>query len=286
MLPDEQAAMIPDDIRSDPGLQSFNDVGSLAKSYLETKSMVGRSIQLPAKESKPEDIEKWSGDVSAKLKDYGYTIAKPGEPPPKGPDAYEFKIEGVTPAQMNEDVGVKAFRTFAHKNGMSNAKAQEFVEFYAKEIVPKLYQEINAGAPEMIEDDAAVEKILTEKFQNETARRREDFNRGVTVLSRTNPDLKDFLEGTSPYGSAWIANKNHPALIHLISEVARSQMQDFGGHVAGLTATDTMESVNGEIEKLRKEAEASNDQFQRENLGAKMSDLYRKRQALVARNGR
>lgn len=289
-LAEDQAALLPEEIRSDPGLQSFNDVGSLAKSYLETKSMVGRSIQLPAKESKPEDIEKWSGETSAKLKDLGYTIAKPSEPPPKGPEAYQFKVEGIPDQALVEDVAVNKFRSFAHQNGLSNAKANEFITFYAKEVAPALYAEMHKEDPQWIENPEEINNIMGKEFANEATVRREEFNQAVATLARSRPSLKDaLLDGISQYGSPpkWVSNKDNPEFIWAFSEFARTNLkQDFGGAVTGLTAGDTMDSVNDEINKLRKEANESNDQYERERLGEKMTTLYRKRQALQMRNGR
>lgn len=289
-LAEEQAALLPEDIRDNPTVQKYDDVGGMAKGLIEAQSFVGRSIQLPAKDSKPEDIEKWSGETSAKLKDYGYTIAKPTEPPPKGPEAYEFKVEGVTPQQLAEDVGVKAFRGFAHKNGLSNAKAQEFIDFYAKEVVPALYNEMHKEDPQWIEDPKEVETILSQEFKNEATTRREEFNQAVETLARNRQSIKDaLLNGISQYGTPpkWVENKDNPEFIWAFSEFARTSLkQDFGGHMAGLTASDSIESVNDEIDKLRKEADASNDQFDREKIGNKMTALYRKRQVLEMRNGR
>lgn len=46
---------LPSEMQSDAGLQDFSDVGALAKSYLETKSMVGNSIRIPGKDAGDED---------------------------------------------------------------------------------------------------------------------------------------------------------------------------------------------------------------------------------------
>ena len=45
---------LPEDMRSNAGLADFSDVGSLAKSFLETKSMVGNSIRVPGEDAGDE----------------------------------------------------------------------------------------------------------------------------------------------------------------------------------------------------------------------------------------
>jgi hypothetical protein len=45
---------LPDDLRDDPALKDFNDLPALAKSFKETKTFVGRSIQPPGEAATPE----------------------------------------------------------------------------------------------------------------------------------------------------------------------------------------------------------------------------------------
>lgn len=271
--------MLPDDIRSDPGLQSFNDFGGMAKSYLETKSMVGRSIQLPGKDSKPEDVEKWAGETGAKLKDHGFGISKLSDLPPANPDGYEFKIEGVTPEQLKEDKILGSFRATAHKLGVNQQTAAALLDWYLKDAVPGL----KAGADQidMVEDAAQVEAALGKVFQGQTKEMIAARDQAVLALKSEIPELADFLEGTAPFGKPWMANKDHPAMVKLLKFVADAKAQDFGGAVSGLTASDTLESVDSEIDKLRKEAAASNDQLEREKIGGKMDALYKKKAALL-----
>jgi len=132
-LAEDQAALLPEDIRSDPSLQSFSDFGGIAKGFIETKALVGRSIQLPGKDSKPEDVDKWAGETGAKLKDHGYAMVKASDIPagaPASPDAYEFKIEGVPPEVIKGDKILGEFRAVAHEMGMSNERAAKLVDWY------------------------------------------------------------------------------------------------------------------------------------------------------------
>lgn len=60
--PPDWRAELPDDLKADPSLQSFKSVADLAKSYRETKSLVGSSIRPPgpdaSAEARKEFIEK------------------------------------------------------------------------------------------------------------------------------------------------------------------------------------------------------------------------------------
>jgi len=252
-LPPDIASTIPPEIMSHESIGRYNSLPELMKGHVELQEYRGRSIGLPKPDSKPEDFQKWQAETSERLKGHGFTVSQLSEPPPQTPDAYDFKLEGVTPEQLKEDIGVKEFRAFAHENKMSNAQAQKYIDFYATKVVPALIAKLKDGAPaevEMIEGDEAVNKVLGERFKTEAPIRREERDKAITSLSQTIPDLKDFLEGTAPNGKAWMANKDHPAMVQLLSEVARMQAQDFGGNVNGATNVEGATAAKKEADDI------------------------------------
>jgi hypothetical protein len=254
-LSDEHAALLPDDIRSDPGLQSFNDFGGLAKSYLETKSMVGRSIQLPNGDA---DLDKWAGEQSAKLKDKGYSISK-FDPVPEKPDAYEFKLEGVTPERLKGDKAIELFRQIAHKHGLSNTKAQAVLNAFQGEIVP-LLADAAPKPPEFIEGDQ-VKQLMSKAFGNEASQAIEEFKSGVTALKADIPELYDVLnEGVVEMDGKFIALADHPAIVKLVREVAKMKAQDFGGNLDGKqTLTGDAQAAKAEADSILRDQ--SNPKF-------------------------
>jgi hypothetical protein len=273
-LSEEHAALIPEDIRSDPTISVFNDVGSIAKSYVESRKLIGNSIQLPGKDSKPEDVDRWSGETSAKLKDHGLTLAKLSDAPPEKPDGYEFTIEGATPEQIKGDKILGSFRENAHKMGLNNAQAARLVEWYMKDAVPGL----TAGADriEMVEDAAQVEKVLGDVFKGETKQTLAARDQAVTLLKSEIPELADFLEGTAPFGKPWMANKDHPAMVKLLKFVAEAKQQDFGGNIEGLSASDTVDSVDSQIADMRAKTDLSPAE-----IGKRLEPLYKKKAFLM-----
>ena len=278
-LAEDQAALLPEDVRSDPGLQSFNDLGGLAKSYLETKSMVGRSIQLPSKDSKPEDVDKWAGETGAKLKEHGFTVAKLSERPPETPDAYDFKLEGVDPQVVKDDKILGSFRTSAHKLGLNQQQASDLVNWYLKDAVPTLQN--GAGSIEMVEDPAQVEKVLSGVFRGETKATLVARDQAVNQLKSEIPELEDFLSGTAPFGKPWMTNKDHPAMVKLLKFVAESKQQDFGGNIEGLGANDSISSTEEEIRAVRARTDVNDDK-----KGEMLLNLYKKLTFLEKREGK
>lgn len=277
-LSEEIVSQLPEDIRSDPALQSFNDIGGMAKSYLETKSMVGRSIQLPTKDSKPEDVERWTGETSAKLKDHGLTLSKLNEAPPATPEAYDIKLDGVAPEAIKGDKVIQSFTQWAHKNGIGNAQANGLVEWYAKDVLPMMQASMKEGAPEMIEDQAAVERVLGGVFKSETKEMLAARDQAIAGLKAEVPELADLLEGAAPYGKPWMAIKDHPAMVKLLKFVADAKQPDFGGHLDGIIGGETLDSIQQKIDAIRENTKMSGDK-----KADALMPLYKIKDAIIKR---
>lgn len=102
---------LPDDLKDNPALKDFKDVGTLAKSYVDTKTMLGSRIPLP-KEGEA-DYDKKIGEIYAKL----------GRP--DAPDKY-----GVETPEGFDKKHVDNFLARAHKSNYTKAQAADALDFY------------------------------------------------------------------------------------------------------------------------------------------------------------
>lgn len=101
---------LSDDLKADKSLESFKSVGDLAKSYTETKKMVGNAIHIP-KPDAPKEV--WDA--------YRAKLGRPDSP-----DKYEFKYaEGQTP--FDKPIEDK-LRTISHRLGHDGQQAQGLSE--------------------------------------------------------------------------------------------------------------------------------------------------------------
>lgn len=69
-MPNEEASWreaLPEDMRDNPAIKDFTDVGALAKSYMETKSMVGSSIRIPGEDAGAEDWNAFNARLADKV---------------------------------------------------------------------------------------------------------------------------------------------------------------------------------------------------------------------------
>jgi hypothetical protein len=101
---------LPEDIRANPTLQSFNDIGSLAKSYIHAQGLIGKKGVIPPGEKASD--EEWAGFY----KQLGL---------PETLDKYEVKI----PDQADKEF-VGKFKEMAHKSGILPKQAQALMDWY------------------------------------------------------------------------------------------------------------------------------------------------------------
>jgi hypothetical protein len=108
----------------DKSLEPIKDLTGLTKSYIEAQKMIGRSVQLPVKDLKPEDRAKAVKDIIGRLRKEGVLEATPDSP-----DKYEIKTPQVDGWKANEPL-MTGFREAAHKIGMTPSQAQGLFDWY------------------------------------------------------------------------------------------------------------------------------------------------------------
>ena len=103
---------LPEDIREHSSLSSIQDVGNLAKSYINAQSMIGRDkIPVPSEHSSPED---WDNVYDR--------LGRPATP-----DDYEV--------QLNDDSDesfVAWYKNTAHEIGLNPTQATKLAEAYTR----------------------------------------------------------------------------------------------------------------------------------------------------------
>jgi hypothetical protein len=134
--PADWRTALPEGIRADPSLASFKDVGALAQSFIETKSLVGKSIRPPGPDAKPETKKEF---VDRLLQiEPALVYAPDGDPEavnrmwkrlgkPEKPDEYEIP-EQAKEAGLNPD----DLRALAVTGGLTKAQFKGLVEVMAK----------------------------------------------------------------------------------------------------------------------------------------------------------
>lgn len=113
---------LPDDLKADKSLADFKDVGALAKSFVETKKLVGGKSAVPDDKATPEAIAAFRKATGV----------------PDAPEGYQVKRPSVALDIGWNDVSEKTFLASMHKLGAPPAVVQAAIDFYGQMEAAKL----------------------------------------------------------------------------------------------------------------------------------------------------
>lgn len=211
---DDWRAVIPEDLRSDPSLASFKDAGALAKSYVETKRMVGGAIQVPKDTDPPEAWEK----LYAKIR-------------PEKPENYDLKPPEGANGAWDEGMAT-AFKSAAHQNGLHPRQAQGLLDWYTKvqnERVAAFTKEMEAGMATLkTEWGAGYDKRMG------FARKAVDGVGGE--------ELKKVLDSTGL--------GNHPVLVKVFAEIGEAMEEDHPPQGEGRASTESADAIQKQLDAI------------------------------------
>ncbi len=218
--PQSFVSTLPEDLQGESSLQSFQDVGQLAKSYVHSQRMIGQDkIAIPGKNATEED---WK-QVYQKL---GV---------PETADKYDVKY---TVQEGASDQPVKDFLGHAHKMGLLPHQAQGILDYYT--------QLETAGREE-------IQKNNQLSVQNSQEQLRKDFGLAYDKeVAKANTMYNKFFDGnlkdvTLSDGSNIL---NHPGFVKSLANLSNSFSEDniSGGQDEG--GAMTPDQAEKEINKI------------------------------------
>lgn len=187
--PQDWRTSLPEDMRADKSFESFKDIGSFAKSFLDTKRMVGDAIRMPKADAPPEEWNKIYDRLGR----------------PESPEKYEIKRPELPEGTPYDEDAEKSYKTWAHEAGLNPRQAQALFDKYTAfqtEKISNYTKEMETGVTELKKEwggDYDKRIGLAQRAVNEVA----------------GEDVKKLL-GDTGLG-------NHPVLIKFFSELG-SQM--------------------------------------------------------------
>lgn len=102
------------------GKAGLKDVASLAAKARNAESLIGRSIQLPGKDAKPEEVDAYLAKATAPFR-------------PEKPEGYELKLPDGLPENLPYDQDFAAkFKAIGHSLGLTAKQAAGVHDFYVK----------------------------------------------------------------------------------------------------------------------------------------------------------
>lgn len=110
---------LPEDLKADKSLESFKDVGALAKSYVETKKLVGvkqdGALKVPGPEATPEERQAFAKALGV----------------PATPAEYKVKAHEMMGHPEWNPAAQAAFLQLAHQHAMTPAQVNAAIGWYA-----------------------------------------------------------------------------------------------------------------------------------------------------------
>lgn len=130
---------LPDEIKGEAALANFEDVSSLAKSFIETKKMQGDSIRIPGEDAGEDAITEFNSKLLAKVptlmpkpdfenggeqaETFYRSIGKPDAPDKYAIPEIKDAPEGFSPNQTS----IENFRKIAHENNLTTKQFEGVV---------------------------------------------------------------------------------------------------------------------------------------------------------------
>lgn len=125
------------------GTKGYKSVGDIAKAAQNAESLIGKSVQIPDADAKPEDWDKFYGKVGR----------------PEKSDGYEFKLPDGVPKEMPYDGEfANGFKPIAHQLGLTAKQAAGVHDFYVGQAAGYFGKQSEAKTQQVVAATAALEE--------------------------------------------------------------------------------------------------------------------------------
>jgi len=139
---------LPEELQSNPNLEKYSSVESLAKAYINASSMLGRD-----KLNMPKSDEEW-GDFYNKI----------GRP--ESPDGYEFESPQMPEEMPIDETMMSNFKEMAHQAGLTTKQANELQKWYFGQMGEQFESMVQSSEQEMTEAQNALRKEWGSAYDN------------------------------------------------------------------------------------------------------------------------
>ena len=245
---DDWRSSLPEEIRDDPSFAKFNDVSSLASSYVNLQSHLGRDkIAKPVTDSDWDDVYEFLGR-------------------PETADKYEITLADDLPeavaSQLNDET-LSSFKQEAHKLGLNAEQVKSLVAWQAGNMVDQHSAYENGAAKSMEDGESAL---------------RQEWGRAY------DQNLEFAKKAFNEYGGDELSNKmvssgmgNDPDVLRAFANIAKTTMadKDLAGPSSGTQMAMTPEEARSEASTIMSHPAYTDKRHPEHNfMVKKVSDLF------------
>lgn len=239
--------LLPADLKEDPSLKDFKDLGALAKSYVHLKHRLGASVTIPAVDAS-EDEKRLFRD---KVKDFPGLMSEPktdeevevflqklGKPKDATEYKYELPSEDAISKEAMQEINAKAF-----KLGLTQKQAQAVMNEEIEKITKS-----KAGKEEALKN---TNTVLKEKWGVAFDERMAAAKAGSDIMSKLYPDHFNSILASDA--------AMNPAFVDLMATIGQdAKEKSLGGIVKHSKFHMTPEYAKDQISALKKDPEFLN----------------------------
>ena len=250
--PADWRASLPEDLRADPSLADIQDVGSMAKSYINGQKLIGKNrIALPDEGATDEEMSAFYSQVGRPEKSGGYQFGDRPELP-----------EGMTYDEAFEN----QFKELSYKSGLSAKQAKEIYDGYHKYIISKAETDGKTNAAQSEEWLSSLKKDFGKAYDEriDLAKR--------AVDSYADNDVKGWLAETGM--------GNNPMIVKMFAKIGEGLAEGKSDTSGARSFTMTPDQAKQEIARYNRDATfmqaySSGDSAGHSEAVNKMNSLYR-----------
>lgn len=145
---------LPDDLKGHASLKVLPSLTDLAKSYVQTKSMVGKRLEAPGENATPEQVAEWRKVLGTPETPEGYLG-----------DAKSLRPEGI-PEELWDAGNEKEFLALAHKHNLPPSAVKEIMGFYGASMTKGVQQNAEAQAAHLTAETAKLKQTWGNEFDS------------------------------------------------------------------------------------------------------------------------
>lgn len=146
---------LPENLRGHSSLKVMPSVIDLAKSYVETKSLVGKKLEAPGEGATPEQLASWRKVVGA----------------PETPEGYLGESNSLRPEAIPETLwdgnSEKAFLALAHKHNLNPSAVKEILGFYGESLTKGVQMSAEAEAAHLTAETGKLREVWGTEFDSQ-----------------------------------------------------------------------------------------------------------------------
>lgn len=145
---------LPDDLKGNPSLKVVGSIGDLAKSFVETKKLIGTKLEAPGENATPEQLAAWRKVVGAPEKAEGYLG-----------DGVKTLRPDTVPETLWDAEAEKGFLALAHKHHLPPAAVKEIIGLHANSIAAAVGKSAEAETASLAAEGAKLRSAFGGEYE-------------------------------------------------------------------------------------------------------------------------